>query len=142
MLFVQLLEDDVAFLGEQVAIIGRNDLSDNMRGSDMGGGTVKTIDDLLSSTQLTPEHYSIVLDHQPYDYKNLSGKADLVLSGHTHGGQLIPIRRVGELMGVNDMTYGHKNMEGTDFIVSSGIADWAICFKTGCKAEYVIIDIE
>lgn len=29
----------------------------------------------------------------------------------------------------------------SDFIAISGIADWAIKFKTGCRSEYVVIDI-
>ena len=34
-----------------------------------------------------------------------------------------------------------ESHEGTDFIVTSGISDWAIKFKTGCRSEYVIIDV-
>ena len=64
-----------------------------------------------------------------------------MLSGHTHGGQLLPINRIGELFGVNDRTYGHENINGTDFIVTSGISDWEVIFKTGTKSEYVIINI-
>ena len=66
---------------------------------------------------------------------------DLVLSGHTHGGQLIPINRVGELLGANDRTYGRETREGTEFIVTSGISDWALGFKTGTKSEIVMISI-
>ena len=46
------------------------------------------------------------------------------------------------LVGANDFIYGMKKDEGTTFIVSSGIGDWAVKFKTGCKAEYVVIDIK
>ena len=44
--------------------------------------------------------YSIVLDHQPYEYEEqaLAG-VDLVLSGHTHGGQMFPINHLGSLPG-------------------------------------------
>ena len=67
--------------------------------------------------------------------------ADLVVSGHTHGGQLFPATYVGEWFGINDRTYGHENRNGTDFIVTSGISDWEIQFKTGTKSEYVMIDV-
>ena len=30
----------------------------------------------------------------------------------------------------------------SSFIVTSGISDWAIKFKTGCKSEYVVIDVQ
>ena len=60
----------------------------------------------------------------------------------THGGQLIPITYVGEWIGANDQTKGLVTKGNTTYIVSDGISDWEIPFKTGCKAEYVVIDIE
>lgn len=54
---------------------------------------------------------------------------------------MFPINIISYLSGVNDRIYGHENREGTDFIVTSGISDWDILFKTGTKSEYVIIDI-
>ena len=68
--------------------------------------------------------------------------ADLVLSGHTHGGQLFPLTHFGLFMSVNDRTYGYENRNGTNFLVTSGIADWELVFKTGTKSEYCVIDIE
>ena len=53
--------------------------------------------------------YIIVLDHEPNDYDmEATSDADLVLSGHTHGGQMIPITYVGEWFGINDRTYGYE----------------------------------
>ena len=37
---------------------------------------------------------------------------------------------------------GAKKIENTNFIVSSGISNWAVKFKTGAIAEYVIINIK
>ncbi len=42
----------------------------------------------------------------------------------------------------DDNVYGFENHDHTDFIVTSGISDWAIQFKTGCRSEYVIVDIQ
>ena len=84
----------------------------------------------------------IVLDHQPTDYAaEAAAEVDLVLSGHTHGGQIIEMKLASLLMGANDRTYGTEKREKTDFIVTSGIADWAIKFKTGTKSEYCIVNI-
>lgn len=41
----------------------------------------------------------------------------------------------------DDRVYGYEKRGNTNFIVTSGISDWAIKFKTGCKSEYLIIDI-
>ena len=91
---------------------------------------------------LDPTKYIIILDHQPNDYAaEAATGADLVLSGHTHGGQMLEINLVGALIGSNDRTYGMETRDRTTFIVTSGISDWAIKFKTGCRSEYVIIDV-
>ena len=91
----------------------------------------------------TGQKNSIVLDHQPHDYDaQTAAGVDLVLSGHTHGGQLFPVNYMGEWTGENDKTYGLEKREHTNFIVTSGISDWAIKFKTGCKSEYVVINIK
>ena len=88
------------------------------------------------------DKYIIMLDHQPNDYENEKDMADLVLSGHTHGGQLFPLGQIAVALGVNDMAYGIKTIDSTIFIVNSGISDWAIKFKTGTVAEYTVIDIK
>lgn len=69
---------------------------------------------------------------------------DLVLSGHTHGGQLFPLMTVEKLTGMtpDNRIYGYEKRDSTNFIVTSGIADWAIKFKTGCKSEYLMINIQ
>ena len=67
---------------------------------------------------------------------------DLVLSGHTHGGQLFPFNNLGKWLGFNDAIYGYERLDNTDFIVTSGISDWELLFKTGCRSEFVVIDIK
>ena len=92
---------------------------------------------------LDKNKFSVVLDHQPNDYANQAdSRVDLVLSGHTHGGQLFPLNRVGEWIGANDKVYGYERRYLTDFIVTSGISDWTIKFKTGTKSEIVVIDVK
>ena len=87
--------------------------------------------------------YMIVLDHQPHDYKaQQKVGADLVLSGHTHGGQMFPLGLFGELSGVNEQTYGLEKRGKTNFIVSSGMSGWGVPFKTAAKSEYVIINVK
>ena len=124
---VKVLVDEV-IEHDNFYIIGREDKSRNR----------KTIDELVDGLS---NKYKIVLNHQPTDYDNEKDKVDLVLSGHTHGGQLIPLGPIGRLSG-NDSEYGLKKINNTNFIVTSGISDWSIHFKTGTKSEYVIIDIK
>ena len=128
---IHILEDEVAYIGE-LCIVGRRDVTLGER---------KEISELLNGVDT--DKYIIVLDHEPTDYENEADTAaDLVLSGHTHGGQLFPINRTGEWFGINDRTYGYENRNDTDFIVTSGISDWAMDFKTGTKSEYVMIEVK
>lgn len=46
------------------------------------------------------------------------------------------------VQGLDDRVYGYEKRENTNFVVTSEISDWAIKFKTGCKSEYVIINIQ
>lgn len=133
---VVVLEDEIALLNNGYVIIGRKDLSEIQRGRSR-----LNMKQLMQSLDKTM--FSIVMDHQPNDYANQAEvKVDLVLSGHTHGGQLFPLNRIGEWIGANDRTYGFETRDLTDFIVTSGLSDWAVKFKTGCRSEYVIITIQ
>ena len=128
---VVILEDESVALGDDYMLIGRKDRSTPNR---------------LPAADLTadadPGKYTIILDHQPNDYAaEAAAGADLVLSGHTHGGHIFPAGPIGMLMKANDMIYGLKQQDNTSFIVTSGISGWAIPFKTGTRSEYVIIDI-
>ena len=128
---VHILEDEYELIDNRFYIVGRRDKS---------MGSRQSMEELLSD--LDTSKYIVVLDHQPADYDaEAAAGADLVVSGHTHGGQLIPLTYLGEWSGINDATYGHKKINGTDFIVTSGISDWAIKFKSGTKSEYVIITV-
>ena len=132
---VVVLEDEAKTVAEGLTIAGRRDRSVEQR-----GGARKTASEVLSGLDQTD--YIVLLDHQPYDFDaEAAAGADLVLCGHTHGGQFIPINHVGEWIGENDLRYGHEKRLDTDFIVSSGISNWTFRFKTGCKSEYVVIDL-
>ena len=104
-------------------------------------GKTKTAKELTDA--LDRGRYIIMLDHQPVDYEaEAASGVDLVLSGHTHGGQLWPLEYVQPLVSQNDNVRGHEKHGNTDFIVTDGISDWAVKFKTGCRSEFNIIDIE
>lgn len=129
---VTILEDEKVHILNNIVLIGRNDSQTPAR------LTAKTL-----TKNIKKYNYIITLDHEPNDYDNeASAQMDLVISGHTHGGQLFPLTPVGELFGINDKTYGMEKRQNTTFIVSSGIGDWAIKFKTGTKSEYVVIDVK
>ena len=131
---VTVLQDESILIDDRFYVIGR---------LDAGYGTAdrKTMSELISG--LDKDKYMIVLDHQPTDYDaEEAAGVDLVLSGHTHGGQLFPLEFIQPIVSSNDNVRGLKHRGNTDFIVTDGISDWSIKFRTGCKSEYNIIDID
>lgn len=135
---VTVLQDAHVLIDDRFYLVGRQDASEAL---DFGGSRadIAGLTDGLDRTK-----YTIVLDHQPRDYAaEATAGVDLVLSGHTHGGQLIPLVQLMRWFHIgNDNVYGLERRGNTDFIVTSGISDWAFQFKTGCRSEYVLIDIE
>ena len=94
---------------------------------------------------LDTARYSIVLDHQPHDYDaEAASGVDLVLSGHTHGGQLIPLVQLIRWFHLHgDDAVDDRSGAGIrTFSSRPAFPDWAILFKTGCRSEYVIIEIQ
>lgn len=135
---VTVLQDETVLLDDRFYLIGRQDASEE---TENRGGRAS----MQELTQgLNEQYYSIVLDHQPHDYDGEAASGvDLVLSGHTHGGQLIPLVQLIDWFGFgDDNVYGLERRADTEFVVTSGISDWAISFKTGCRSEYVILDIQ
>ena len=134
---VHVMQDDTELIDDRFYVIGRQDKS-----AEYSGGR-KAMDELVRG--LDPDKFSIVLDHQPQDYAaQAEVGVDLVLSGHTHGGQLFPLMTIENHTRItpDDRVYGYEKRDNTNFIVTSGISDWAIKFKTGCRSEYVIVEIE
>ncbi len=134
---IKILRDETVSINDAFYLIGRRDFSEVKERK----GARKSMEELVKD--LDKSKYMIVLDHQPTDFKKQAeAKVDLVLCGHTHGGQLFPFNQVGKWIKANDLIYGHEKRDETNFIVTSGISDWAIKFKTGTKSEYVMIDIK
>lgn len=129
---IVILQDEIYSPNDEIILVGREDRSARSR---------KAVADLLKGVDT--DKLIITLDHQPREYNLTAASAtDIVLSGHTHGGQIWPLKQVQEIFKMNDKVYGHGYLdEDTQYIVSSGFAGWAYPIKTASPAEYVVIDI-
>ncbi len=113
---VRLLEDTGVMLPCGVRIVGRKDY-------------LYTNGQRFTAAQLIPggpdDRYTVWLDHEPRDFKNAADAgADLILSGHTHGGQVWPAGAVG-MVAKNERNYGQKKITDTcTAIVSGGTGTW------------------
>lgn len=128
---ITILEDELLTITDDITIVGRKDL-DSSR---------KNVSDILSTA--SNESFILMLDHQPLEYKeNASCGVDLILSGHTHAGQLFPAGYFITLLKTADLYYGYTTVDSMQAIVSSGIAGWGYPIRTQEHSEYVVINIE
>ena len=117
--------------------MGREDLS-YRRGSDGGRAEIAEL-----VGDIDNDNFIVTLDHQPHGYdENAEAGVDLILSGHTHGGQIFPANLLFDLFKLNDLNYGYKRIDNNcQAIVTSGLAGWGFPVKTAAPAEYVIIEV-
>ncbi|MCH5166175.1 MAG: metallophosphoesterase [Clostridiales bacterium] len=132
---ITILSDEVYAVNDELVIVGREDRS-------YGKTDRKSIADLISDVDRNK--FILTVDHQPTEYKeNGQAGTDLLLSGHTHGGQIWPANIIFDLFGLNDAVYGYTRInKTTQAIVTSGLAGWGFPVKTVAPAEYVIIKIK
>ncbi len=126
---IAILCNDVVELEDDLTVIGIDDSSHP--------DTRAAVEALPESD---PNSYTVFLDHSPYqteDTEKLS--PDLQLSGHTHAGQLFPLRLIYPL--VVPATYGKYQIGDTQLYVSSGLTGWYYPFRTAAHCEYVIITL-
>lgn len=129
---ITILQDEITLINNEFYLIGRKDKNNKNRLE------LKDIIKNIDKTKLI-----INLDHQPVHFsENQENSIDVMLSGHTHGGQMFPLALISEIVSDNEMTYGIKNLNGTTFIVSSGMSGWGIPLKTDTINEYVNITIK
>ncbi|MCX4314912.1 MAG: hypothetical protein OSJ83_13810, partial [Clostridia bacterium] len=80
---ITLLSDETFSINDEFTVVGREDAA-------YEGENVRTpIAELVKDVD--PTDFILALDHQPRQYKeNAAAGVDLLLSGHTHGGQIFP----------------------------------------------------
>ncbi|MEZ5010889.1 MAG: metallophosphoesterase [Bacteroidales bacterium] len=129
-----LLMDEVAQLESGIQVVGRID-RDSYR---FAGKKRKDLGELLSLTD--PTLPVIVLDHQPpYKREEVTGEFDLMLSGHTHNGQMWPFSYIVKSLFRN--SHGHTVDGRRNYIVSSGYGTWGPRVRIGSRSEVVVIDL-
>ncbi len=128
---VTVLTDESVLLDGWLRICGRKDANDNRMKPEA----------LLAGAD-TENEYILLIDHQPAETKECAeAGVDLMVSGHTHNGQIFPVNVISVLFNINEIEYGHKKIGDMNAVVSSGVAGWGSAFRTAGKSEYVIIKI-
>lgn len=130
-----VLEDESYDVTEDLTITGRKDRLDTIDGARMSSK------ELMKNCDA--DKYNLLIDHQPCEFsENSYAGYDMMLSGHTHAGQIWPIGLLIDLLDRDSVSYGQAKKDNIDVIVSSGIAGWGYPVRTEKSCEYLIINIE
>ena len=87
--------------------------------------------------------YTILLDHEPRELKaDAAAGANLILSGHTHGGQIWPTGLVAKLFRYNELNYGMKQITPPARHCERRHRDLGLQDSHRGKTELVMVEIE
>lgn len=123
-----VLKDTFAQIAPDLLLLGREDISEGERRAD-------------AATLSNPDRdcYLIVADHQPTEFKTqaLTLGTDLQLSGHTHAGQLFPLKWLYALIG--GYVYGDYQEGDAVMNVSAGACGWRMPLRTDARCNIEVI---
>ncbi|MFB9326114.1 metallophosphoesterase [Paenibacillus aurantiacus] len=127
---IRVLYDETAVVEGQLTLVGRKDRSDHER---------KPLAELMEGVDKTKP--VILLEHQPYelDIAQQTG-VGLMVSGHTHRGQVFPGNLITDAIYEND--WGYVKKEQLQSIVTSGFGFWGPPIRIGTRSEVVNIRVQ
>lgn len=124
-----ILKDEFVRISDDLILLGREDITE--------GESRAKVESLVNPY---PEAYLVVADHQPVEFKENSViGTDLQLSGHTHAGQLFPLRALYSLIGY---CFGDYEYEGAVMNVSAGACGWRMPLRTESHCYYEVINLK
>lgn len=144
---VSVLQNECVLLeqsGESIAIAGIEDPSFS---TDYLFGDSETVTKDILSELLDENIYTVLLAHRPELFDTyVDCEADLVFSGHAHGGQFrLPL--IGGVVAPNqgllpEYDAGLYSEEDTDMVVSRGIGNSILPFRINNRPEIVLVELQ
>ncbi|MBR1600268.1 MAG: metallophosphoesterase [Alphaproteobacteria bacterium] len=86
--------------------------------------------------------YIILLSHIPNTLKKVENyRVDLMICGHTHGGQIFPFNLLTKL-GNAGMVSGLYEKAKTKVIISKGVGYWGPPMRVGAHGDVILVELE
>ena len=131
---IMVLRDSVFNVGDQFVLAGRDDW-DRVR---FMNSPRKPLSEFLEGVDRTKP--LLMMDHQPRSMEEAAAAGvDLMMSGHTHRGQLFPNQWVTRSLYETDWGYMRKG--AMNVIVSAGFGTWGPPVRTSAASEIVEIKV-
>jgi len=132
---IKLLEDEALLIDGRFTVAGMRD------GSPIGHGGESRTDIANVISTADSDKPIILLNHKPSDIPEAEkAGVDLMLSGHTHGGQVFPANFITNAIFEEDC--GHLVKNGFQAIVTSGVGTWGPPIRIGSRSEIVSIRVD
>lgn len=127
---IVLLRDTIVELPCGLQIVGRDDRHNKRR---------MPLSDIVAKVDSTKP--MIMLDHQPYQVaKKDSLGVDVLVSGHTHRGQVFPMNKLVDSM--YEQSYGYRKWSHSHVYVSSGLSLWGPPFRIGTSSDIAVFELK
>ena len=127
-----MLSDETVLIDGFLQLIGRVD------GEKAGDGTNNRMSAAELLKGIDRAKPVLVLEHEPREYRKLKeAGADVVLSGHTHNGQVFPGNLIVPLF--NENGWGYKVVDGLQTLVTAGIGYYGPPIRVGTDSEISVI---
>jgi predicted MPP superfamily phosphohydrolase len=110
-----------------------------MRGFDLVGVDDSTAGEDVDAAIEGATQPVVLLAHHPSTIRRSAGKVFLQLSGHTHGGQLLPLGWLSRLF--EPHTAGLARFASTWLYVSEGTGFWGPPLRVGTSCEIAVIEL-
>jgi len=133
---VRLLNDEYVIIDDRLVLVGRLD-SSPIRGF----GELKRKSFTEVKAQMDTNLPVVVMDHNPANIDQYGSDVDLILSGHTHRGQLFPGSIITGLMYTVHYGYYQKDTNSPHCIVTQGVGTWLIPMCIGSDNEISSVKI-
>ncbi len=129
---ITVLRDTSIKINDSFYLVGREDRSKSF----FSDQKRKPVHELLK--EIDTALPVVLLDHDPTELKqNLQPGVDVILSGHTHHGQLFPLNMITDM--VYTISWGYKKFGDTHAYVSCGYGSWGPPARLGNKPEVMEI---
>jgi predicted MPP superfamily phosphohydrolase len=141
--------DIIKINGKDLCIMGVEDRRDSgtARYSILIDYIDKTIQDTKEENKNFDAIPKILLCHKPYIFNEISDKKiDLVLSGHTHGGQIVFVKfgniNISIAASVSNYISGYYREGYSQMYISRGIGTVGLPIRLNCPPEITVLSLE
>ncbi len=130
---IEVLRDST-IIRDHFIVVGRDDYSKNRFSS----SPRKKLSELMIED--SKEIFTIVMDHQPLSLKEAQRyPVDLLISGHTHNGQIFPFNLITK--SIFDNSWGLQIYNKLYYYVSCGYGFWGPPIRLGNRPEIILFEV-